>query len=115
MRDALTDIQDKQNEQADAKGRGCIERYEVGYHVLHNDQTQLTSLVSAGFKTNLRPRFIGSFTVGAKKGLAYTLNLPHKVRTHLVFDVVLLKPYRDPSNVNLKVLAPRELALLSAA
>jgi hypothetical protein len=52
--------------------------------------------VSAVFKTKLRPRFVGPFTVVVKKDLAYTLNLPKKMRTHPVFYVGLLKPYRDP-------------------
>jgi hypothetical protein len=55
-----------------------------------------THAVSAVFKTKLRPRFVGPFTVVAKKGLAYTLNLPKKMRTHPVSYVGLLKPYRDP-------------------
>ena len=67
-----------------------------------------TNLVSAVFKTKLRPRFIGPFTVVAKKGLAYTLNLPSKLRTHPVFYVGLLKPYRDPSHVDLKALVLRQ-------
>uniref|UniRef100_A0AAV1V885 Tf2-1-like SH3-like domain-containing protein n=1 Tax=Peronospora matthiolae TaxID=2874970 RepID=A0AAV1V885_9STRA len=70
-----------------------------------------TNVVSAVFKTKLRPRFIGPFTVTAKKGLAYTLNLPRKLRTHPVFYVGLLKPYRDPSHVNLEALAPTTRAL----
>ncbi|EGZ07105.1 hypothetical protein PHYSODRAFT_362873, partial [Phytophthora sojae] len=68
----MADSQDVQKEQADARGR-----------------------VSAVFKTKLRPRFIGPFKVVAKKGLAYTLNLPKKMRTHTVFYVGLLKCYRD--------------------
>ncbi|KAG3175873.1 hypothetical protein PC128_g17526 [Phytophthora cactorum] len=48
--------------------------------------------LSAVFKTKLRSRFIGPFKVVAKKGLAYTLNLPKKMRTHPVFYVGLLKP-----------------------
>ena len=67
--------------------------------------------MSAVFKTKLRPRFIGPFTVVAKKGLAYTLNLPRKLRTHPVFYVGMLKPYRDPSHVDSRALAPRMLAL----
>jgi hypothetical protein len=63
--------------------------------------------VSAVFKTKLRPRFVGPFTVVAKKGLAYTLNLPKKMRTHPVFYVGLLKPYHDPSHVSSDELAPR--------
>ena len=52
--------------------------------------------------------------VVAKKGLAYTLNLPRKLHTHPVFYVGLLKPYRDPSHVNFEALAPRHEALPSA-
>ena len=85
VRDALADSQDKQKEQADAKGRGCIERYKVGDQVLLNAKNLPTNVVSAVFKTKLRPRFIGPFTVVAKKGLTYTLKLPRKLRTHPVF------------------------------
>ena len=115
MRDALADSQDKQKEQANAKGRGCIERYKVGNQVLLNAKNLPTNVVSAVFKTKLRPRFIVPFTVVAKKGLAYTLNLPRKLRTHPVFYVGLLKPYRDPSHVSLEALAPRHVALPSVA
>ena len=111
----MADSQDKRKEQADAKGRGCIERYKVGDQVLLNAKNFPTNVVSAVFKTKLRPRFIRPFTVVAKKGLAYTLNLPRKLHTHLVFYVSLLKPYRDPSHVNLEALAPRHVALPSAA
>lgn len=47
----------------------------------------------------------------AKKGLAYTLNLPRKLRTHPVFYVGLLKTYLDPLHVDFEALAPRLLAL----
>ena len=57
------------------------------------------------FKKKLRPRFIGPFMVVVKKGIVYTLNLPRKLRTHPVFYVGLLKPYRDPSLGNRKALA----------
>ena len=67
--------------------------------------------MSAVFKTKLRPRFVGPFTVTAKKGLAYALNIPRKLCTHPVFYVDLLKPYRDPSHVNLEALAPTTRAV----
>ncbi|KAL4092832.1 hypothetical protein PRIC1_011823 [Phytophthora ramorum] len=87
VREAMAESQDQQKENADARGR-----------------------VSAVFKTKLRPRFIGPFKVVAKKGLAYTLNLPKKMRTHPVFYVGLLKPYRDPARVSAKALAPGRAA-----
>ena len=65
-------------------------------------QKTTTNVVSAVFKTKLRPRFIGSFTVVAKKVLAYTLNFSHILRTHPVFYVGMLKPYRDPSHVDVR-------------
>ena len=102
----MADSQDKQKDQADAKGRGCIDSYEVGDQVLLNAKTLPSKLVSAVFKTKLRPRFIGPFTVIAKKDLSYTLNLPRKLRTHPVFYVGLLKPYHGPSLVYQKAHAP---------
>ncbi|CAI5739853.1 unnamed protein product [Peronospora farinosa] len=79
--------------------------------VLLNAKNLPTNVVSAVFKTKLRPRFIGHFTVVSKKGLAYTLNLPRKLRTHPVLYVGMLKPYRYPSQVNAKALAPSSSAL----
>ena len=99
----------------DAKGLGFIESYAVGDQVLLNAKNLPTTVVSAVFKTTLRPRYIEPFTVMAKKILEYTLNLPLKLGTHLVFYVSPLKPYRDPSHVDSKALAPRMLALPPAA
>ena len=74
----------KQKAQAYAKGRGCIDSYEVG------DQVLLNAVVSAVFKTKLRPCFIGPFRVIAKKGLAYTLKISRKLHAHPFFYVGLL-------------------------
>ena len=98
--DVMADSPDKQKEQADSKGRGCIVSYDVGDQVLLNSKNLPTNVVSAVYKTKLRPHFIGPFTVVTKKGLAYTLNLPRKLRTHPVFYVGLLKPHHDPSVVD---------------
>ena len=111
VRDAMASSQDQQKQQADAKGRKCIKSYEVGDQVLLNAKNLPTNVVSAFFKTKLRPRYIGPFTVTGKKGLAYTLKLPRKLRTHPVFYVGLLKSYRDPSHVNLEALAPTTRAV----
>ena len=111
VRDAMAESQDKQKQYADANSRSCIESYEVGDQVLLSTKNLPTKVVSSVFKTKLRPRFIGPFTVVAKKGLAYTLHLPRKMRTHPVFYVGLLKPYRDPVHVDVEALAPRNSAL----
>ncbi|KAG3136055.1 hypothetical protein PI126_g17987 [Phytophthora idaei] len=106
VRDAMAESQDLQKEYADAQGRGNVERFEVGDLVLSNAKNLPTNAVSKVFKTKLRPSFIGPFEVVAKKGLAYTLNLPKKMRTHPVFYVGLLKPYQDPAQVSVEALAP---------
>ena len=106
VRDAMAESQDLQKEYADAKGRKNMEQFEIGDLVLLNAKNLPTHAVSAVFKTKLRPRFIGPFKVVAKKGLAYTLNLPKKMRTHPVFYVGLLSPYQDPVRVSPEALAP---------
>ncbi|KAG3069967.1 hypothetical protein PI125_g23091 [Phytophthora idaei] len=96
----MAESQYLQKEYADAQGRGnVVERFEVGDLVLLNAKNLPTNTVSAVFKTKLRPRFIGPFKIVAKKGLAYTLNLP-------VFYVGLLMPYHDPAQVSVEALAP---------
>ncbi|KAG4038914.1 hypothetical protein PC123_g25527 [Phytophthora cactorum] len=100
VRDAMAESQDLQKEYADALDRGNVKKFEVGDLVLLNAKNLPTHAVSVVFKTKLRPRFIGPFQVAAKKGLAYTLNLPKKMRTHPVFYVGLLKPYQDPAQVS---------------
>ena len=86
----MAERQDQRKQQADAKNRACIERYQVGDQVLLNAKNLPTNVVSAVCKTKLRPRSIGPFTVVAKNGLVYTLNLPRKLRTHPVCYVACL-------------------------
>ncbi|KAG3104895.1 hypothetical protein PI124_g10113 [Phytophthora idaei] len=106
VRDAMAESQTLQKEYADVQGRGNVERFEVGGLVLLNAKNLPTHAASAVFKTKLSPRFIGPFKVVAKKGLAYTLNLPKKMRTHPVFYVGLRKPYQDPAQVSVDALEP---------
>ena len=114
MRDALTDSQDKQKGQINDKGRDILNvmSSENKFYLMLKKLS--TNVVYAVFKSKLRSRSIGPFTVVAKKLLAYTLNLPRKLRTHPVFYVGLLKTYRNPSHVNLEALSSRNLALPSA-
>ena len=62
-RDAMAESQDRQKQHADAKGRGCIESYEVGDQVLLNAKSLSTNVVSVVVEKKLLPRFIGPFTV----------------------------------------------------
>ncbi|OWZ13300.1 Pol Polyprotein [Phytophthora megakarya] len=92
----MAESQVVQKVQADARGRGNVWTFEVGDRVLLNAKNLPTHAMSAVFKTKLRPRFIGPFTVVAKKGLAYTLSLPSKMRTHPVFYVAYLSRIMTP-------------------
>ena len=87
VRDAMADSQDKHNEQADDKGRSCIESIMVDDQALMNTEILPANVVSAVYNTKLWSRFIGPFTAVAKKVLAYTLKQPGKLRTCLVFYV----------------------------
>ena len=58
VRDAMADSQYRQKEQADAKGRDCIENYEVRDQELLNAKNLPTNVLYAVFKTKMRPRFI---------------------------------------------------------
>ena len=111
----MADSQKKQKEQEDAKIRRHIERYEVDDQVLRNAKNLPLHVVSAEIKTKLRSRFIGTFTVVSKKGLAYTLNLSCRLLKHPVFYGGLLEQYQDPSHVDPEALSPRKLALTPPA
>lgn len=94
VRDTMVESQDKQKQNADGKGRKCIDTYMVGDQVLLNAKNLPTKVVSAVYKILTSS---GPFMVVAKKGQAFTLSLPRKLRTYPVFYVSLLKPYRNPS------------------
>ena len=74
-----------------------------------------THVVSAVFKKKLDPRFIEPFTVTAKKGTTYTLNLPRELCTHPIFYVCILMPYQNSSHVEVGALALRKAAEVQAA
>ncbi|GMF49459.1 unnamed protein product [Phytophthora fragariaefolia] len=106
----MAESQDKQKDHADANDRSNVNSYQVGDLVLLNAKTIPTHAVSAVFKTKLLPRCIGPFKVVTKRGQAYTLNLPKKMRTRPVFYVGLLKPCQDPTRVRLEGLESRASA-----
>ena len=87
--------------------RGCIENYKVVDQLSFHVKNLPTNVVSAVFKTNFCPRFIGPFTVVTEKGLAYTLNLSRKLNTHPIISVDMLKLYVDWNNVNVETLVSK--------
>ncbi|KAG3109410.1 hypothetical protein PI124_g11453 [Phytophthora idaei] len=90
VRGAMTESQALQKEYADAQGRGNVERFEVGDLVLLNAKKKPAYTYSVcSLQDEADTWFIGPFKVVAKKGLAYTLDLPKKMRTYPVFYIGL--------------------------
>ena len=85
VRDAMTDSQDKQKEQDEAKGRNCIRSYKGRDQVLIIAENLPASVVSVALDTNLRPRFIEPLTVVAQQGLEHQLKIPNNLCIHLLF------------------------------
>lgn len=68
----MSESQDVSTKNADAKGRRKLYEFKLGKVFFQRSKCPYFS-VSAVFETRLRTHFIRSFTVIAKKGLAYTL------------------------------------------
>lgn len=63
---------------------------EMGEKIILSANKIPSHTVSAVFETKLRPRFTEFFTVIARKGLAYTITLQEKMRTHPYFALACL-------------------------
>ncbi|KAE9258557.1 hypothetical protein PF001_g33323, partial [Phytophthora fragariae] len=73
---------DRQKLNADNNGRGNTNEFKVGSLVLLATQNLDKHAVSDFGASKLAPRFIGPFTVLAKHGNAYTLDIPSSMRLH---------------------------------
>ncbi|KAE9266140.1 hypothetical protein PF008_g31680, partial [Phytophthora fragariae] len=93
VQDAIAASVDRQKLNADNNGRGNTNEFKVGSLVLLATQNLAKHAVSDFGASKLAPRFIGPFTVLAKHGNAYTLDIPSSMRLHPTFYVGRLKPY----------------------
>ncbi|KAE9000911.1 hypothetical protein PF011_g13979 [Phytophthora fragariae] len=93
VRDALQDAVDKQNENADKRGRKNMATFETGDQVLLSTDGIRSSAVTNLGASKLAPRFIGPFKVVKVNGEAYTLDIPTSLRLHPTFYVGRLKKY----------------------
>ncbi|GMF60217.1 unnamed protein product [Phytophthora fragariaefolia] len=93
VQDAIAASVDRQKLNADNNGRGNSNEFKVGSLVLLATQNLAKHAVSDFGASKLAPRFIGPFTVLAKHGNAYTLDIPSGMRLHPTFYVGRLKPY----------------------
>ncbi|GMF28086.1 unnamed protein product [Phytophthora fragariaefolia] len=90
---AIATSVDRQKLNADNNGRRSTNEFKVGSLVMLAIQNLAKHAVSDFGASKLAPRFIGPFTVLAKHGNAYTLDIPSSMRLHPTFYVGQLKPY----------------------
>ncbi|GMF60166.1 unnamed protein product [Phytophthora fragariaefolia] len=106
VQDAIAAAVDHQKLNADNKGIGNSNEFKVGSLVLLATQHLAKHALSDFGASLLAPRFIGPFTVLAKHGNAYTLDIPSSMRLHPTFYVGQLKPYAQHESPRLGDSAP---------
>ncbi|GMF64317.1 unnamed protein product [Phytophthora fragariaefolia] len=85
VQDAIAASVDRQKLNADNKGRGNTNEFKIGSLVLVATHNLAKHAVSDFGVSLLAPHFIGPFTVLAKHGNAYTLDIPSSMRLHPTF------------------------------
>ncbi|GMF63354.1 unnamed protein product [Phytophthora fragariaefolia] len=106
VQDAIAASVDRQKLNADNNGRGYSNEFKVGSLVLLATQNLAKHAVSDFEASKLDPRFIGPFTVLAKHGNAYTLDIPASMRLHPTLYVGRLKPYAQHESPSIGDSAP---------
>ncbi|GMF42708.1 unnamed protein product [Phytophthora fragariaefolia] len=104
--DAIAASGDRQKLNTDNNGRGNTNEFNVGSLVLLGTQNLAKHAVSDFGASKLAPRFFGLFTVLAKHGNAYKLDLPFSLRLHPTFYVGWLNPYAQHESPSLGDSAP---------
>ncbi|CAI5716266.1 unnamed protein product [Peronospora farinosa] len=102
VRDALQEAADKQNENADRRGRKNMLIFQEGDRVLLSTSGLPNTSVTNLGANKLASRYIGPFRVVKVHGDAYTLDIPTSMRLHPTFYVGHLKAYLPadlPSNL----------------
>jgi hypothetical protein len=95
VRDAIALSVDKQKENADRNGRKNNETFKRNELVLLSTSNLPKHAISNVGSNKLLPRFIGPFRIVHRKGDAYTLDIPSKMRLHPTFYVGRLKRYHS--------------------
>ncbi|GMF56434.1 unnamed protein product [Phytophthora fragariaefolia] len=106
VQDAIAASVGRQKLNADNNSRGNTNEFKVGSLVLLATQNLAKHAVSDFGASLLAPLFIGPFTVLAKHGNAYTLDIPSSMRLHPTFYVGQLKPYAQHESPSLGDSAP---------
>ena len=93
VQDSITNAMDRQKGNADKHGIPKVLLFNVGHLVLLYRVNLPKHVATNVGSRKLLPKFIGLARVLHRKGNAYTIELPHRMRTHPTFYVGRLRPY----------------------
>ena len=93
VQDSIANAVDRQKRNADKHGRANVLLFNKGDLVLLSTVNLPKHVVTNVGSNKLLPKFIGPFRVLHRKGNAYTIELPRRMRTHPTFYVGRLRPY----------------------
>ena len=95
VQDSIANAVDRQKRNADKHGRTNDLSFKVNDLVLLSTVNLPKRVVTNVGSNKLLPKFIGPFRVLHRRGNAYTIELPRKMRTHPTFYVGRLRPYHQ--------------------
>ena len=87
--DSIANSVDRQKGSADKHGRANVLLFNVGGLVLLSTVNIPKHVVTNVGSSKLLPKYIGPFRVRHRKGNAYTIELPRRMRTHPTFMSVV--------------------------
>ena len=93
VRGSIANAVDRQKRNADKHGRAKVLLFNVGELVLLSTVNRPKHVVTNVGSSKLLPKYIVPFCVLHRKGNAYTIELPCRIRTHPTFYVGRLRPY----------------------
>ena len=93
VQDSIANAVDKQKRNADKHGRANVLLFNCGDLVLLSTVNLPKHVVTNVGSSKLLPKYIGPFRVLHRKGNAYTIELPRRMRTRPTFYVGRLRPY----------------------
>jgi hypothetical protein len=97
--DTLLEAQRRQEEQSNKHRRNF--RFKKGDRVLLSGKNVELAVTRQRKSKKLQPKYLGPFRIKEIiSNVAYQLDLPTTMRIHPTFHVSLLKPYRDPSEID---------------
>ena len=93
VQESIANAVDRQKRNAEKHGRANVLLFKKGDLVLLSTENLPKHVVTNVGSSKLLPKFIGPFRLLHRKGNAYTIELPRRMRTHPTFYVGRLRPY----------------------